>query len=44
MALAAKEGQLDGFRQELDGVLAAARLLQAAHPLGQPTGQLALRL
>ena len=28
LAMAAKEGQLDSFRRELDGLLAAARLMQ----------------
>jgi hypothetical protein len=32
LALAAKDGQLDGFRQELNGLLTAARLLQARQP------------
>lgn len=34
VAMAAKEGQLDAFRQELDGILAAARVLQTRQPAG----------
>lgn len=33
-AMAAKEGQLDAFRRELDGILAAARVLQGWQPAG----------